>query len=967
MVRTPVWQSSFNAGELSPLVLGQFELAKYKNGCKQLINADPLIQGPVRKRKGSYFANASRNNTANFWLLEFIYDRFDAYVLEAGPNYLRFYRDRAQVTSGGSPYTLATPWANLTDTDGTFLLRIVQLNDVIYVCTKDNSVPPYELSRIADNNWTLTPYTAVGGPFQDENVSATTVWASGQTGTVTLTASASMFTSAHVGMLLRLAPRTLEYIGSWTPSAQQFLGTRLRSNGYTYTATYPTPVGTPYTYPGSTTTTILPSGPAYSALDHAIAVDVANGNTAPYLAAVETAFSYVGGTPANYAAVGTALNIAVAAGGTPAAIATAQATILGLLPVWGGAGTGLYTGTVQPSHDDGVVYDGSNGACANPYGGSPASVPCGVPWQFEDPGYGIVKITAITSPTVAVGTVQPFRAGLTSTPQLPYYVTSPVFYTSKWSWGAWGAGAGANNPTNVAFFRGRLCLSAKNGFYASVPQSFGEFYEETGGLVLSDNAIATTIEEQGAIVDWMLPLASLCIGAAGGEFQCSEQNISTPFGPTNIKISPNTNYGSHGSMPVRLGNALFFVDATGVVLRKLENSQQAAWAGQSNSPSQVDLAEHILRPSALQLKYAPLPFPAIIIPRTDGVIARYAYDKDEEMLAWSRYILGGYLDAAHNEAAKVLCAATVPSPDGSSTDIYLGVQRMVNGAISNTIEIIRGDNTAAPKRGRGEMKDRWLRLLNDWQCSQFHVDCGLTYDAPVAITSIVGTAGVYTVHATAHGFSNGDSVRFDGITSAWTLNARKFKISNVTASTFDIAVTGPDLPALEGAAPVARKYVTLISGLTHLAGETVSVCVDGAAHVPCVVSGAGSITLRYGGTRVHVGEALPMFLDILVPPAPGKFGHTEGTTQTIDHVLIRFDNTLGGALGMDQDSVRPLNFRQVQDPLGLAPVAFTGMKLLEVDEEWSRERSLVFSHTDPLPCTVCAMGYIIDAEEDVAP
>ena len=972
MTRVPVWQTAFNAGELSPLILGQFELAKYKNGCKQLINANPMIQGPAQKRNGSYYTATSKNNGL-FWMFEFIYDRFDSYVVEAGPNYFRFYRNRAQVvTGGGQPYTLSTPysWSNLTDTnDGTLNLRIFQSADVIYICTNDGSLPAYTLTRIADNNWTLAPYTAVGGPFQPENITATTVYASAQTGSVTLTASAPIFNAAHVGMLFKMAPSTLQYLNEWEPNKQIFLNQRIRANGNTYLAVSPTPVGVPW--PGSSIGQGQ-GGSAQANLATAIAVDIQNGNTAPYLAAVEVMFTLVGGLPANYAGINTALNVAVAAGGTPAAIATAQTAIYGLnglLGAWSGAGAGLYTGTVQPTHDDSVRYDGT-GTCADPFTTVPAVVACGVAWQFEDPGYGVVLITSVPNSTTAVGTVQPFRAGLINTPALPFFCTSIVFPTTNWAFGAWGTAAGANNPSNVAFYRNRLCFGAANGFFSSVSLSFNEFYATTNGQTLPDNAISTYIEEQGAQISWMLPLDALSIGTAGGEVTCAEQNISNAFGPTNIKITPQTNYGSHGSTPIRIGNAIFFIDATGVILRKIENNQQSAWTGQNSAPSQVDLAEHILKPGCIQIKYAPLPFPAIIAPRYDGVVAHFSYDKDEEIFAWSKYFLGGHQDDARSLPAKVFCCATIPNPQGNGTDIYLGVERRVNNATLRTIEIIR-EQLAAPVRMPVESKDSWLRRLNDWQCDQFRVDCGLTHDAPVAVTAMALTNPL-RITAPGHGFANGTHARLDGITSAPQLNARKFTVSNATANTFTINFDGTQLAPFAaftapfGSGPVVRQYVSAVSGLAQLIGETVAVCVDGAAHPPVTVDSAGRIALKYPGCRVHAGQAYSMILDILAPPAPGQSGHTEGTVQHVDHIIVRFNNTLGGWFGSDVDSLKPVNFRAVTDPLGLASPAFTGIKFVEIDEDWDRERSLTFVHSDPLPCTVCAMGYIIDAEEDVA-
>jgi hypothetical protein len=124
--------SSFNAGELSPNVEGRVDIAKYGNGAKLLENFIPLIQGPAKRRAGTRFvADVKGYNKA--WLVRFEFNTQQAYVLEVGDQYIRFYANHGQVLSGGSPYEIATPWllADLTNSDGTFALRFTESNDVI--------------------------------------------------------------------------------------------------------------------------------------------------------------------------------------------------------------------------------------------------------------------------------------------------------------------------------------------------------------------------------------------------------------------------------------------------------------------------------------------------------------------------------------------------------------------------------------------------------------------------------------------------------------------------------------------------------------------------------------------------------------------------------------------------------------------------------------------------------------------
>lgn len=61
------------------------------------------------------------------------------------------------------------------------------------------------------------------------------------------------------------------------------------------------------------------------------------------------------------------------------------------------------TGQIAPSHSQGTVADGD--------GSDTATNASGVLWQYQDSGYGIVKITGYTGPTQVTGIVQPNYTG----------------------------------------------------------------------------------------------------------------------------------------------------------------------------------------------------------------------------------------------------------------------------------------------------------------------------------------------------------------------------------------------------------------------------------------------------------------------------------------------------------------------------------------------------------------------------
>ena len=235
-------RSSFNAGELSPLMDGRPDVAKYANGCSTILNFIPSVQGPAVRRAGTRYVSEVKASANRTWLATFEFNTTQAYVLEFGDLYIRFYTNHGQLLSGGSPYEIVSPYSasDLTDaTDGTFKLSMVQSGDVIYIAHP--SYPLQKLSRLGNTNWTIAAAPLTNGPYKTQNIDRTkTVYASATTGTITLTSSSALFTSAMVGSFVYLEPADLSSIKPWT-AGQEFSGSPLnvlrRSDGKTYKCT----------------------------------------------------------------------------------------------------------------------------------------------------------------------------------------------------------------------------------------------------------------------------------------------------------------------------------------------------------------------------------------------------------------------------------------------------------------------------------------------------------------------------------------------------------------------------------------------------------------------------------------------------------------------------------------------------------------------------------------------------------
>jgi len=219
-VKVSPGQTSFNAGELSPLLKGRPSLEKFKNGCEILENFIPQIQGPARKRPGTRYVAEVKDSADATRLIPFEYSTTQAYALEFGDLYVRFYLDGGVVESSpGTPYEIVSPYTSAQ----VAALEYAQSADVIYITHPEH--PPYKLARVSALSWTLTAVTFAWPPFNDENTGTTTITASAVTGAgITLTASASLFVAGDVGSYFKISEISASKYNQWTTGVVHTVG-----------------------------------------------------------------------------------------------------------------------------------------------------------------------------------------------------------------------------------------------------------------------------------------------------------------------------------------------------------------------------------------------------------------------------------------------------------------------------------------------------------------------------------------------------------------------------------------------------------------------------------------------------------------------------------------------------------------------------------------------------------------------
>ncbi len=466
-------------------------------------------------------------------------------------------------------YEIPTPYAftDLYDPNGFAQLDYVQSADVIYITHRSTKFPIYKLLHFGKTNWRLDRFTEfTGGPFGDANPGTNPiVFASGEDGTVTLTASADIFVPSIMGALFQLTEQNVRTIRPWESTKVVGKGKRRRFNGITYEAMN-----------SGTTGTIPPTHISGEAWD--------NGDTAGIRWAYrDPGFGFVqligrGADPAGGTAVITGITAAnppVVTLATPPVFANGDLVfikdVVGMVEV----NDKFYraaniSGNTFQLHQDDIDGDGTgpnvDGTLWTPYASG-----------------GTVDNRLWT---VTANVLEQPQAGTIN--RLPQAVVFSQNATSNWAVGAFNNRDGF--PQTVSFFRGRLVFGRHGQVFLSVSADFENFSALTpGGLVTADMAISITLPTQDAI-EWLVEGRVLVVGTASGEHVIQETNPSQPLGPANIASKAQMRHGSRAIKPTLIGYSLIWSQTSG---QKVRLMKYQFFTDQYQSEDLAALANHI--------------------------------------------------------------------------------------------------------------------------------------------------------------------------------------------------------------------------------------------------------------------------------------------------------------------------------------------------------------------------------------
>ena len=523
--------------------------------------------------------------------------------------------------------------------------------------------------------------------------------------------------------------------------------------------------------------------------------------------------------------------------------------------------------------------------------------------------------------------------------------------TTDWQLGYFSATDGF--PETVSFFEQRLVYGGTTNYpqtiFASESGDYDSMDEASAGA--SNAFIYTIAANRVNKIRFLTPARDLIVGTAGGEFKVGRPT-GEPLKPDNVQITQQTTFGVATTQPVQIGNAILFVQRQKRKVREFGyNFQDDAYV----APDMTLLSEHITEGGIEEVAYAQEPDSIYWAVRNDGVLLGLTYQREEDIVAWHRHIMGGKAQE---------CKITVTDYDNTVSGSTL-VFTKSNGT---TVTFTSTTGTA----GTNEFK---TETNNNTTASNLQTTINGHADFTATVSSAVVTIKETTPESTGLlTVVSSDNVRLLGQNETHAKVKSVATITEVTenqtwviveriingATVQHVEFLNEDVNMDSSLTGTVTGASTTVTSLDHLEGETVQILIDNAVYPKQkVTNGAVSVSLpsTFASKNIQVGKGFVSTLKTLNIEAGAQAGTAQGREKRYNEIIVRLHESVGVTINNDQ-----LPFRSSADEMGQPIPEFTGDKRVS-NLGWDKEGQITIQQTQPLPLTVLAItGTLVNSD-----
>lgn len=221
-------------------------------------------------------------------------------------------------------------------------------------------------------------------------------------------------------------------------------------------------------------------------------------------------------------------------------------------------------------------------------------------------------------------------------------------------------------PEVVSFFEQRLLFSKGQSFWASV---VGDFENMGRGPEDDDSYSFQIASGQVDIIRWIKSMEFLILGTIGNEYKADGVDAAiTPNNPP--QTAPQSSWGSDPEPDaITAGAAIIFVQRGRRQIREMAKAFEAGVDAYQATDLAI-LAEHIFKGGVRQLARSSSPASFLIAVLDNGRLGVATYERPENVVAWGTFTTGPEADRHHFKSVTV-----IPNKCGSGDEIWALVER----------------------------------------------------------------------------------------------------------------------------------------------------------------------------------------------------------------------------------------------------------------------------------------------------
>lgn len=951
---------------MSPRLYSRSSTSEYGKALETAENVVLTPHGPVRRRNGTKFIAEVKDSSAEVRLVRYQFSTTQAFILEFGNQYIRFFKDQGQVVetalnitgiTQANPGVITSASHNLSNDDQVYITGIVGMTEL------NNSTLPYVVKNSTTNTFTLedlqgnaidtTSYTAYssGGTIQ-RIYEITSPYTTAQVDDINYVQFGTALYIVHPDVSPRKLTRSSDT--SWTIEEVEFLPPPTYESGYESTGVTVTPgntTGTGITFTASGSI-FLPGDEGRQIINNSSG-ETGRASIVTYNSATSVTCDIVEDfTDTNaIASDDWKMDLSPVVDLTPSG--TQAGSVINIRSEYSSGSLGdKQTITNVTKANPGVVtitshpfIDGDSIQVRDIVGMTQINdkiftVDNTTANTFELKGENTSGYTTYSSGGIAEKrltgeTKDAFRSAdvgkyilinggvlqvisVNSGSDIDCEVLKSLNNddsTGNWTLETETWTSSRGYPKAIGLHDQRLVFGGTSNQPQTIWMSEVGIFDGFGTGPDDEDAIEIElVSNEVNQISWIVSSRDLVVGTSGGELTIEGTTPST------VSQKPRTYHGSSVQQVPAIKDEILFIQNSG---RKVRTFRYDFNIDGYTGEDLTFVGEHLTEDVVKEIVYAQEPDTVIYGVLETGEMISGTYERSKQIIGWSKMITDGYFE-------------NVETISGTSQDeVWTVVKRTIN---SNTV--------------------RYVELLeeNDSGTSDLtgFSDSYLSYSVPIAISGVsLANPGVVTT-SSAHGLSNGDKVVIKGIedplsadldsdkTNMSDLNRGVYTVANKTSTTFELSGVDTSNYNAWGSGGSVFLQVSTVSGLDHLEGKTVQLKVDGATSSNKTVS-SGSITLDSPAGEIVIGLPYTTTVKTLSPEYDIGRGSMQGQQSRWVRPLLRVYQS-----GLPQVNGEFVPSRNSNDLMDQRVPLYSGF--IEYGSlTWSNTASLTITLSDPLP------------------